>query len=47
MHWAERLADELIAENPGKEEFYVSAYPKEFVTNAKLFYEVKKEPLIS
>lgn len=31
---------------PGKEEFYVSAYPKEFVTNAKLFYEIKKEPLI-
>ena len=25
MHWAERLADELIAENPGKEEFLCAA----------------------
>ncbi len=25
MHWAERIADELIAENPGKEEFLCAA----------------------
>ena len=25
MHWAERLADELIAENPEKEEFLCAA----------------------
>ena len=31
---------------PGKEEFYVSASPKEFVKNAKLFYDLKNLPLI-
>ena len=31
---------------PGKEEFYVSAFPKEFVENAKLFYQIKSTPLI-
>lgn len=31
---------------PGREEFYVSAHPKEFVKNAKLFYEIKNTPLI-
>ena len=25
MHWAERLADELISENPEKEEFVLAA----------------------
>ena len=31
----------------GFEEFYVSANPKEFVKNAQLFYEIKKEPIIA
>lgn len=31
---------------PGAEEFYVSANPKEFVENAKLFYDVKNLPAI-
>jgi glutamate racemase len=30
----------------GKEEFYVSANPKDFVQNAKMFYEVKNLPMI-
>ena len=30
----------------GKEEFYVSSKPKEFVENAKLFYEVKNLPIV-
>lgn len=30
----------------GKEEFYVSANPKEFAENAKLFYEIKELPVI-
>lgn len=29
-----------------KEDFYVSANPKEFISNAKLFYEVKKLPTV-
>ena len=31
---------------PGKEEFYVSANPEAFIKNAKLFYEIKTQPLI-
>ncbi len=30
----------------GLEEFYVSANPKEFVKNAKLFYEVRRLPIV-
>ena len=30
----------------GSEEFYVSAFPEIFVKNAKLFYDVKKMPVI-
>ena len=30
----------------GNEEFYVSANPKDFVSNAKLFYKVKNLPII-
>ena len=35
----------FITEN-GKEEFYVSANPEDFVKNARLFYEVKSLPVI-
>lgn len=31
----------------GKEQFFVSANPKEFVSNAKLFYEVRELPAIA
>ena len=30
----------------GTEEFYVSSNPKEFVKNAKIFYEIKKLPIL-
>ena len=30
----------------GREEFYVSSNPEEFVTNAKIFYEIKELPSV-
>lgn len=34
------------ADKSGSEGFYVSANPKEFVKNAKMFYEVKQLPIV-
>ena len=34
------------SQETGREEFYVSANPDEFVKNAKMFYEVKNLPII-
>lgn len=38
--------DKTTSTGFGKEEFYVSATPEVFVENAKLFYEVKKMPVL-
>ena len=43
------LKENLVKTNSlenGKEEFYVSANPDLFVENAKLFYEIKKKPIL-
>ena len=35
---------DLLNENSGSEEFWVSANPEEFMVAAKMFYELKENP---
>ena len=36
----------LLKESEGYEEFYVSANPEAFLRNSKLFYDIKKLPIL-